>query len=67
MSPDSPVVLLMWTLVALAVWRALAALLRPLVSREPVVLSAVLSWLVARLIIWALMTVSHWIGHVLVM
>ena len=61
LDPGNLLLLLLWALVALAVWPVFLALLRPLGDRGPVVISAVMSWLVARLIVWAVINASHWI------
>jgi hypothetical protein len=55
-----------WAAVSFIAWLALIAVMSRLGVREPVVVAAVLSWLVAGLVIWSAPTVAHWMQHLFV-
>lgn len=54
----------MWAAVAFVAWIFLIAIVSRLGVPTPVVVAAVLSWIVAGLILWVAPNVSHWIEHV---
>jgi hypothetical protein len=58
---------LAWAAVAFGLWFLLCALIRWLRVPEPVLVAAALSWLVARVFIWAVAIVLRefipWAGH----
>jgi hypothetical protein len=55
-----------WAAVAFIVWLLFISIVSRLGVPTPVVVAAVLSWVVAGLIIWGAPNVSHWIEHLFV-
>lgn len=53
---------LVWVVLAFCLWLALSGLIRRLRVPKPVLVAATLSWIVARLFIWAVPLVLHEMG-----
>jgi len=53
---------LVWSTTAIGWWLVLIVLLRRLRMPEPVAWAALLSWPVARLGMWAVPTIVHWLS-----
>ena len=59
MTVDQVDQVLIWVVLAFALWLALSDFIRRLQVPNPVLVAAPLSWLVARLFIWALPILLH--------
>ena len=54
--------ILIWVALAFCIWLVLSKLLRRLPVPSPVLVAATLSWIVARLFIWAVPLILHEVG-----
>jgi hypothetical protein len=54
--------MLLWTVLAFLLWLAFSAVVRRLRIPHAAVVSAVLSWIVARLFLWVAMAFAHQLG-----
>ena len=66
MTNDLVLEAVVWAAVAFVAWIFLIVIVSRLGVRTPVVVAAVLSWIVAGLILWVAPNVSHWIEHLFV-
>jgi hypothetical protein len=62
MTVDQVDQILIWVALAFCIWLVLSELIRRLQVPSPVLVAATLSWIVARLFIWAIPLILHEVG-----